>query len=239
MSKPKPWLPNATPLVAGGSGFEPTAADWINIESVLGRPLDERSRSELTRIGAIYLGLRQVELDPPLASDAYAHLNAVEKAAAALHAAMQDLMRDEGLAVRRVAQLFDYSLAELFYEKQAASEFASLGRLEPAPRILGKAAGRVRGKLEGNSPIHGAEPEIATTVPTFAWDSLVAALAAFAEKHGMEASARKDDETSPFVKLVSAVQAVFPLQFKKTTQSSSALSLAISTALRTRFAGSN
>ena len=112
-------------MLAGGVGFEFEPARWITIENTIRealnnldietarrRALDLSSREELAEICSNYVALRQVELDPPLASDALAQVNAVENAASALQAALQVLLDADGVAYR-VQRLFGFALREV------------------------------------------------------------------------------------------------------------------------------
>jgi hypothetical protein len=212
MSRIKPWL------VSAGSPFLPRE-DWIlgpgawgRIEAALDRPLDHAARDLLHEIGSDYLSLRQTELGPrPEADHAFEQIDAVEKAAAALRAALQALGAND--AGRRVSQLFNYRLRDL---REDGVRGIALSFLEDDLRLLVRAAARVRDNLTTPSRLRDpstgeAAREISTKKSTYAWDGLVAELERFAQSKGVELGVSNDGErTSRFAIFVWAVLKEFP-----------------------------
>jgi len=250
-------MANAYPMPAGLTPLPIDEAAWHSIEHALNATLSQSERGALLTIASRYMAARSIELSPPLATDALDHLRRVEEAAELLQDALQALLEGEG-APYRVARLFDYRLRDMYIAGEVPANLAALFYIADAPKTLLAAAARVRENLFNTSALRGVDGkpvnEIETTTPRFApsidpfdqegtvppdaWTWLVWALADFAGSRGMAISARGDvsdlGKISPFVTLVSAIQRVFPVEFRKGNASDGALSREISRALRER-----
>lgn len=235
MSKVKPWLPNATPMIIGGVGFEVDLLGWTKIEGVLGKSLDQSEREQLTQIVSDYVALRAVERNPPLVADAHTQVEAVKKSAIALRDALKEVLKD-GDVSERVALLFGFALREVQTEDRragTASPSAFIDEMEVQSDRLVRAAERVSKKLDGG-PLG---PAVQKTAPDYAWQWLIRALDNLADQCGLSKSVRGDvsssGRTSPYVNFVLAVEEIFPQEYRQYTFSLGGLSKAISDARKT------
>src|SRR5215469_909193 len=112
MSRTKPWLANGISPFIAPLPFKPPEAVWTRIEATLGASFTHLDRNALSQIAGSYMALRQAELDPPSASDAFATLDAVDRAARDLQFAIGSLLEGDW-ATDRVRRIFDVSLVEI------------------------------------------------------------------------------------------------------------------------------
>jgi hypothetical protein len=115
-------------MLTGGVGFDFQPERWELIKKASGVALNQAGRDRLSAICGDYVALRQAELEAPLASDALAQMDAIERAASALQAAIQALQSGEG-AAPFVLRHFSCALREVHFEDVR-------GGVKPAPVFL-------------------------------------------------------------------------------------------------------
>jgi hypothetical protein len=244
VSRQRPWLPAATPIMIGGWPFEFTPEDWVAIEQVFGRPLDDTERESLAEITGEYVALRDVELNLPLADDAFALLDRVEHAAGALYDALWPLVFHDG-GPARILQLFGSALRELDF-----AGHQNLSAIEPLESFCGfeamltsaghlvRGSERVREKLTSPRPLNDIDGrlivEVEVNAPNpMAWHKLIWSLAEFAAARDIRVSARGDyEKASPFVVLALAIEVALPERIRRGASTNEAFARAVSNALK-------
>lgn len=242
MSKPKPWLPNATAMLAGVHPFTATDAQWASIELALGAALGVSEREQLAEIVAWYIAMRAVELNPPLAADAFKLLNDLEKAATAMDRALGALLDGSDNVAYRVKQLLDFQLRTICRTDGEPVALGAVYFVSPAPGMLLRAAAQVRKIMNEEPRLRGPNGEslreVRTENPNYAWNTFISRLMDFAEDRDMKISSRKDSDAlgkiSPFTKFVSVIQDAIPREYRKGSASPGALSEHIQSVIKNR-----
>jgi len=228
MSRTKPTLSNAASAFAAAEVFNPRPPVWKKIETAFGKPLRASARYLLSVVASSYISRRARELDPPLHTAAVAQVDAIEKAAVALEAALQAVTVDP--VSFRLPGMFHAARSRADSHRDPECMEVNMAVMQRAAGSFARAALRVRLMLES---------DVENKPGSDAWKFLISDLRDFAEARGIKVSARKDTKTSQFPVFVMGLLVEFPERYRQHTQSLEALSKAISPVLKKRGVGTD
>jgi hypothetical protein len=216
----------------GGLNFNPTTAEWDQIEAVYGIPLSEEDRSAIVFHVVCYLRDEPQERFAPFADDAAKWLDGVHSAANAL---LRKLIWWNGDVItiasdRERGCAYGQMLLATHLRQQPFSDWPH-DKVERLRGIISQVANACT-SAKGDVALRAEAGE----VEGWFWDHFIRELNAFAKKRGFPhkvakgTDKQKTDRASPFVAFVRELQRVFPEQARRHMSSDAALAKAITRA---------
>jgi hypothetical protein len=223
------------PLVSGPSSLlEPDGFHWKMVERAYGRSLSPEQRRRIFEVTQTYVAFRTREINSHPLRDSVRRVERLKKSAKSFR---ETLVKSD-----------DSSDAHLFAHHQIKLQFSDDYLVAPDPiagltRVVGSFISACENALENHSNekkhLDSIKAEGVPALDGTAWRNWIIELTSVVEEFGLPSGVRTDrdknkgDESSPFVRLVTALQVQLPKKLQDQRQSEDALAKAINRARET------